>query len=140
MKRISILLALTAAFAIASCTKTDVKPTAEVVHNPLWCTVWEYSYNETPSGEFDSYTDRLLFRTDSTGEIFSMYSIVYYSGDNIGEEWDTTVAMTYRLDTESNDLFITSNFYGNPKHLKYNSDKETLTVVGNEERVYVRVM
>lgn len=131
------LAALLATLTIASCKKNA--PTPVYLHNPLVGTVWENHYVETPGGEFDSYTNRLLFKTDTEGEIFSIVSVVYYSGDDYGYTWDTTAAMTYRLDTVSNDLFITSDYPDNPARLKYDKDKETLTAAGSG-KVYLRVM
>lgn len=134
------LLSLTAVLCLAACGKDDNSaPAGNLQHNPLWGTVWQDEFYESPTGRFISTTDRLLFRTDSTGEIFSMKGIVYFSGNTPGESWDTSVAMTYRYDAENNEIFIESDFYANPGHLTYNANKETLTGVGNNIK-YVRVM
>lgn len=138
--RILALLTLAAVLGTISCSKNDIEDIPiETPCSPLKGTVWEHSYYETPGGEFDSYTDRLLFKTETSGEIFSMVSTVYYYGENPGDTWDTTAAMTYRLDTVSNDLFITSDYPDNPARLKYDKDKETLTAAGSG-KVYLRVM
>ena len=54
------LYALLAAMALAaaSCSKDKAEPiaTAVTTHNPLYGTVWEAAWYETPGGEFDSYT------------------------------------------------------------------------------------
>ena len=128
---------LLATLTFAACEKSSTLP--EPTHNPLIGTVWESSRYETPGGEFDYYTERLLFKTETSGEIVSIVSVVYYSGDDYGYTWDTAAAITYRLNTVDNDLYITSDYPGNPGHLKYNAAEETLTVVSNGD-VYVRVM
>lgn len=138
MKIIRLFTLLAIMASLSACEKPAVTP--ETTHNPLKGTVWETSRYETPGGEFDSYTDRLLFKTDTTGEIVSIVSTVYYYGNNPGTMWDTTVAMTYRLDTVNKELYVYSDYSGNPGHLKYSLDDETMTVVGNEQMVYVRVM
>lgn len=135
--RFFTLLALATALGFASCEKTDTQ--ADSTHNPLRGKVWETSSYESASGSFTSFTDRLLFKTDSTGEIFSSSSIVYFSGSIPAEEWDTTVVMTYRLDEGSNMLYISSDYAGNPGQLKYDPEKETLTNVNNGDK-YIRVM
>lgn len=135
-----ILLTLMAILSFTSCNKNDSDDIfMEPHHNPLKGTVWENSYYETPGGEFDSYTDRLLFTTETSGKIFSMVSTVYYYGENTGDLWDTTVNMTYWLDTISNNLYINSDYLDNPGLLKYNKEEETLTVASNG-KVYIRVM
>lgn len=138
------LYALLAAMALAaaSCSKDKAEPiaTAVTTHNPLYGTVWEAAWYETPGGEFDSYTERLLFKTDTTGEIVSIKSVVYYSGSNPGYTQDTTVAMAYRLDTMNHELYIHSDYAGNPSRLTYNLNEETMTVVGDAQKVYIRVM
>lgn len=137
MKTIRLFTLLAIVALLSACEKPAVAP--ETTHNPLKGTVWQTSWYESPGGEFDSYVDRLLFKTDSTGEIVSLVSVVYFYGDDYGYSWDTAAAMTYKLDQTSNDLYISSDFYGNPNHLKYNAGEETLTVVDNG-RVYVRVL
>lgn len=137
MKTIRLFTLLAILTSLSACEKPAVAP--ETPHNPLKGTVWENSYYETPGGEFDSYVDRLLFNTDTTGEIVSIVSIVYYHGDNPGDTWDTTTAMTYRFDTETNDLYITSHYYSTLNHLKYNAEQETLTMIDGG-RVFVRIM
>ncbi|MBR4505972.1 MAG: hypothetical protein IKP21_04280 [Bacteroidales bacterium] len=138
MKTLRLFTLLAFMASLSACEKPSVAP--EVTHNPLKSTVWEASWYETPGGEFDLYTDRLLFKTDTTGEIVSIVSTVYYYGDNPGTLWDTIVAMTYKLDTVNKELYVYSDYSGNPSHLKYSLEDETMTVVGNEQVVYVRVM
>ena len=139
-KRIFALLAVVAALGAASCGKEEEgTAAARVEHGPLWSTVWENNTYESPSGGFTSYMDRLLFWGDTTGEVFASYSTIYWSGNLPNESWDTTVAMTYRLDTASGELWIDCDYVGNPRHLRYDPGAETLTVV-DRDIVYKRVM
>jgi len=139
--RLFTLTALMGALVFSACKKEENTHTPEVQpSNPLKGTVWEASWYKTPGGEFVSYTDRLLFKTETSGEIVSIVSTVYFYGDNPGTTWDTTVAMTYKLDTVNKELYVYSDYAGNPEHLKYSPDMETMTVVGNEQMVYIRVM
>lgn len=141
MKNIHLFTLLATLALLSACEKADTTPViTERAHSPLVGTVWETSRYETPGGQFNSYTDRLLFKTDTTGEILSIVSTVYYYGDNPGTLWDTTVAMTYRLDTVNKEVYVLSEYSGNPCHMRYNLDEETMTVVDNEQTVYVRVM
>lgn len=141
MKNNHLFTLLATLALLSACEKTETTPVmTESTHNPLVGTVWEASRYETPGGRFNSFTDRLLFKTDTTGEIVSIVSTVYYYGDNPGTSWDTTVAMTYRIDTVNKEIFVFSDYTGNPGHLSYNLEEETMTVVGNGQTIFVRVM
>lgn len=140
-KRLFTMAALMGVLVFSACKKEENTPTPEVQpNNPLKGTVWEAERYETPGGEFRSYTDRLLFKTGTTGEIVSIFSTVYYNGDTPGTTWDTTVAMSYELDTVNHELYVHSDYAGNPGRLTYNLDEETMTVVGDEQKVYIRIM